>query len=236
MDRTGSPASRPSSELTIGVPNSTYRLETLSFVMLTQCKFLSARSQCTSLIFAISFDFGGNNTDGSTGEPYIRLVAKTDPIKAKQQVQTIRSATMANMPPEIDPATLITYLTGSSSPSSSDSSDNVAAAEADGSGTAAVPTPTGNHKAFSADINASGVNITIDESLFKKYGLIAIALLGLNCVIGIVLIVLGVLACMRRGSSRKSASGRSAPVYVPVKTSGDHVHDDYAGYQKPYSQ
>ncbi|KAF5325311.1 hypothetical protein D9619_009569 [Psilocybe cf. subviscida] len=185
------------------------------------------------------FDFGDSNPDGSTGEPYVRLLAQTDPLKAKQQVITIRSATMANMPPEIDPATLIGYLTGSSAapstPSSTtpDSPDSIAVAESGGSDSAAVPAPTGDHKAFSADINANGVNIAIDESTLKKYGLIAIALLGLNSIIGIVLIVLGVLGCVRRGSPKKSASGRNAPVYVPVKT---HGHDEYGGYQKPYSQ
>lgn len=189
-----------------------------------------------SVDFGISFDFGDANPDGSVGQPYVRLLPQTDPVKAKQQVRTIRGATMANMPPEIDPATLIDYLTGSNSAPSGTTDPPAAAAEADSSGTVALPTPTESHNAFTADTNSDGVNITIDKSEFRKYGLIAISLLGLNCIIGLVLVVLGVLGCIRRGSSKKSASGRSAPLYVPVKTSGDHASDDYPAYQKPYSQ
>jgi saccharopepsin len=42
----------------------------------------------------------------------MKLFAKTDPVKAASQVATIRGKTMAGMPPEIAPSTLIKLING----------------------------------------------------------------------------------------------------------------------------
>ena len=68
--------------------------------------------------------------------------------------------------------------------------------------------------------------------MVKKYAPIVLGLLGANVFIGLVLVVLGVLGCVRRGAKgAASASPLRAPHYVQValKDEGD------TDYHKPYA-
>ena len=56
-----------------------------------------------------SFDFGDPNGT-ATGLPYMQLLAQTDPANATAQVASIRKRTMADLPPEIEPAKLVELL------------------------------------------------------------------------------------------------------------------------------
>jgi saccharopepsin len=184
------------------------------------------------------FDFGDYLRDGSTSDPYMQLLSTLDPATAISQVATIRGQTMANLPPELDPATFVGLLisngtgtdptSAAASPnptSSSDASEGLSSVDSD-----STKTKSGVDLAIGDD-----QTVTIDGSLVKKYGLIIICLLGANVLIGVVLIVFGVLACVRRGSSRKNATRASAPVYVPVKSmEQDERYSDLP--QKRYSE
>ncbi|KAF8963536.1 aspartic peptidase domain-containing protein [Flammula alnicola] len=192
------------------------------------------------------FDFGDTLANGSTGDPYMQLLSKIDPAKAIAQVASIRGQTMASLPPELDPATLVALLTGLSpdptttngivSPSATDSStlpDSTSAAgdSSDSSSKGSGPSNAGNNL-LSANDNGG---ITVDESTVKHYGLIIVCLLSANVLLSLVLIVLGIMACVRRGSSRKNATRAGAPHYVPVKNAVDPQDEAYSGgYQKTY--
>jgi saccharopepsin len=187
------------------------------------------------------FDFG----DNSTGSPYIQILSKTDPAKAIAQVASIRGKTMSTLPPEIDPTTLVGFLKagGGTIPTGSDITPTA-------TDVMNVPTSTGvdGDESRPADLKSKskGTNFvsgsdaaysfTVDNETVKKYGLIVICLLGANVLIGLILLVLGVLGCIRRGSSRKAATRTVDPHYIPVK-SLDH-DEAYAApsYQKQYSQ
>ncbi|KAJ2914583.1 hypothetical protein MD484_g5829, partial [Candolleomyces efflorescens] len=55
------------------------------------------------------FDFGDANGTAA-GQPYMQLLAQTDPAEAIAQVTLIRNRIMANLPPEIEPAKLLEML------------------------------------------------------------------------------------------------------------------------------
>jgi hypothetical protein len=154
---------------------------------------------------------------------------------------------MSTLPPEIDPTTLVGLLKsggGSTSPTPT-GSDIIPTA----TGVIDVPTSTGvtGDETRPTDLKSKSkgtsfvsgsdpaYSFTIDNETVKKYGLIVICLLGANVLIGLILLVFGVLGCIRRGSSRRAATRAVAPHYVPVK-SLDH-DEGYAApsYQKQYS-
>jgi saccharopepsin len=69
------------------------------------------------------------------------------------------------------------------------------------------------------------------ESTVEKYAPAVIGLLAANLLVGLVLIVLAVLGCVRRGS--RGAPNSSAPSYVPVKLK-EEDHTD-TSYHMPYA-
>ncbi|PPQ86178.1 hypothetical protein CVT25_006921 [Psilocybe cyanescens] len=183
------------------------------------------------------FDFGDALSDGPTSDPYMQLLSQVDPAQAITEVATIRARTMANLPPEMDPTALVALLKtygsttdstqtdGIVSPTGTSSADIPGASTTDTGLSATNEGSTKHDTDLAVDTNHS---ITLDESTFRKYGLIVICLLGANLFIGLVLTMLGVLACMRRGASRKNLTRTaSTPAYVPVKS--DETYSD-----KPY--
>ncbi|KAJ3505258.1 hypothetical protein NLJ89_g7513 [Agrocybe chaxingu] len=93
---------------------------------------------------------------------------------------------------------------------------------------------THSSRVSSPSVGEDGVGVAVDGETFKKYALAAILLLAANVVIGLVLIVLAVLGCMRRGAaSRKSSVRVVAPQYTPVKLE----EEGYSGhYQQGYKR
>ncbi|KAJ2928437.1 hypothetical protein H1R20_g8657, partial [Candolleomyces eurysporus] len=55
------------------------------------------------------YDFGDSNGTAA-GQPYMQLLAQTEAADAMAQVASIRSRTMAGLPPEIEPARLLELL------------------------------------------------------------------------------------------------------------------------------
>ncbi|CAA7263719.1 unnamed protein product [Cyclocybe aegerita] len=179
------------------------------------------------------FDFGDPLPDGSTGEPYMQLLSLVDPTEAVSEVATIRGKTLATLPPEIDPATLVRILTGTDAPSPSGTSGAPPIEPTDGSSPESKAKEKPILGVSSPSVGEEGVGLAVDGETFKKYALAAILLLAANIVIGLVLIVFAVLGCMRRGSaaSRKSSVRAVAPQYAPVKLE----EEGYSGhYQQGY--
>ncbi|KAF8148451.1 aspartic peptidase domain-containing protein [Crassisporium funariophilum] len=182
------------------------------------------------------YDFGDNLPDGTIGEPYMQLLSQIDPVKAVEQVTSIRGKTLASLPPLIDPATLVGLLGGTSSgtPATPPPVSTALPSLTD----APIPNPTSTDSADSAEGGVSKVKsaiatnlsavgnyvVSFDESSLKGFGYVLIGLLGANFLIGVILIVLGIIAC-KRGSavgSRKSVSlagtgSQAQGQYVPLK-------------------
>jgi len=146
----------------------------------------------------------------------MQLLSRLDAPKAVSQVDAIRVKTMASLPPEIAPATLVQLLGGSSlSP-----------------GTNGDPA-TGSNKPNVHAASNSGDSLLDGDigEIVKKYGLIAIILLALNVVVGLVLLVLAVLNCMRRGSRRRQViPGTASTDYTAVGLDDEIYSTNHKGY------
>ncbi|RXW21445.1 hypothetical protein EST38_g4402 [Candolleomyces aberdarensis] len=139
------------------------------------------------------FDFG--DSDGTAaGQPYMQLLAKTDPAKATAQVAPIRSRTMAELPPEIEPAKLVELMS------------------------AEDPTIRPNAPLSAASFSTQELSSAQESrSTVDKYGPVIVGLIAVNAVIGVVLLALSVLNLMqRRGLAGRPT--RSTLHYVPVKS------------------
>ncbi|KAJ2925291.1 hypothetical protein H1R20_g11803, partial [Candolleomyces eurysporus] len=148
----------------------------------------------TIVEFTFGFDFG--DSDGTAaGQPYIQFLAKTDPAKATAQVALIRSRTMADLPPEIEPAKLVEMLS------------------------AEDPTVRpGNAPLSAASFSTQELpSAQESRSSVDKYGPVIIGLMAVNAVIGVILLALSVLNLIQRRGLARGAT-RSALLYVPVKS------------------
>ena len=162
----------------------------------------------------------------------MQLLSTIDTKKAVSQVDTIRRRTMADLPPELPPAEVVRLLKPS-----------VTSTGFTGPASAAAPS---EHRKGSIKAAISG-SASEDNSLYttygigaedlKKYGLIALCLLGTNVLIGLILLVVFVFNWVRRGSAfggrgcRARVMGVSTP-YVPVKPQEDG--SDSASYPTRY--
>jgi len=121
---------------------------------------------------------------------------------------------MASLPPELPPATLVRLLEGSS-PSSGDVTGSKPAVHA----------ASNNEDSLLNDGNIG--------EIVKKYGLIAIILLAMNVVVGLVLLVLAVLNCMRKGSRRHQViTGTASTHYTAVGLDDDIYSTNRKGYSE----
>jgi len=145
---------------------------------------------------------------------------------------------MLTLPPEIDPATLVDILKAGSSPThptptTTDIVGMPTSTSIDANETPPDDLKSGGKKLVSESNPA--LSFTVDGEMVKKYGLAVICLLGANVLIGLILLVLGVLGCIRRGSSRKAAARDAAPTYAPVKSVDYDEAYVAPSYQKQYS-
>lgn len=76
------------------------------------------------------YDFGDNLPNGKFTEPYMQLLAQTEPTKAAAQVASIRGKSMETMLPEMEPAALYSKLLEEGSVSLAASSGDSSAVEA----------------------------------------------------------------------------------------------------------
>ncbi|KIM38854.1 hypothetical protein M413DRAFT_447551 [Hebeloma cylindrosporum] len=188
-------------------------------------------------VYAV-FDFGDTPSGGSTQEPFMQLLSQIDSAKAVAQVASIRGKTMSTLPPEMDPATLVGILMagGGDNPTPT-ATDVIGAPTSTGvNGNETRPGDLTSKKGTNLVSGSDGAfSYTIDDETVKKYGLIVICLLGANLLIGLILLVFGVLGCIRRGSSRAASTRTVAPHYVPVKSLDHDEAYTAPSYQKQYS-
>jgi saccharopepsin len=72
------------------------------------------------------------------------------------------------------------------------------------------------------------------QSAVEKYAPAVIALLAANLLVGLVLVALAVLGCVRRGGKGAPKSSLAPSSYVAVR-SKEEDHVDFAPYHMPYS-
>jgi len=162
----------------------------------------------------------------------MQLLSIIDTKKAVSQVATIRQRTTAELPPELPPAEVVRLLKPS-----------VTSTDLTGPASAASEHRKGSIKA------AISGSATEDNSLYtmygigaedlKKYGLIALCLLGTNLLVCLVLLVIVVFNWVRRGSARLGGGRGGRPrfvgvptLYAPVKSQEDG--SDSAAYPTRY--
>ena len=138
------------------------------------------------------FDYGDYHPgdENITGQaPFVQLLPTTNPATMWQEFNQTRTAQLADMPPPITPTDLATAVnaTSSAAPSDNNLSASGAVAEDD------------------ASSGSSG------DSWGKKYGTIALALLGANLLVGILVFAIVLTLCVR-GVKGRDRAGRYAPV------------------------
>ncbi|KAJ7118392.1 aspartic peptidase domain-containing protein [Mycena epipterygia] len=131
------------------------------------------------------FNFGSAIAKSPDGGSSMQLLSQTDPNTAKADVINVRMAALAAGPPEGVPPSFAPVTTVDPPP--------VVAAAALGS---------------------SDVDSDSDGAQIRKYAPIVIGLLSANLLVVLVLAVIGVALCVKRGG--KSSSGVGGPKYVPV--------------------
>ena len=163
----------------------------------------------------------------------MQLLSTVDTNKAVSQVATIRQRTTAELPPEVPPAEV---------PKSQPSMTSI------DSFTGPATTSASEHRKGSIKAAAVSGSASEGNSLYgigaedlKKYGLIALCLLGANLLIGLVLLVIFVFNWVRRGSAfgggkggRARFLGVSSPYYAPVKSQELDGSDSASYYPTRY--
>ena len=136
----------------------------------------------------------------------MQLLSETNYSTAALEAISAREKTLAGMSPELKPSDLLKIMTKSAGNTNTN---------ATGTGSAIDFSPS-SAEWFSSDV--------------KKYALIIIGLLGANVVIGLVLLVFGVVGCVKRSGRVGKRSG-SKPHYIPVPDKmGEGGQATYTGY------
>ena len=144
------------------------------------------------------FDYGD---DGS--QPFVQLLSTTDLNEALPDFNKSRGATLAALPPTIAPIDLVNIA-------NNQSTDGSAAAPTRLSG-AAEASPTSSSSTSGGDASAQLY------SLVDKYGPVVLGLLAGNLLVGILLLIVALAACVR-GRVRSGATTRNiGPSYAPVR-------------------
>ena len=182
-----------------------------SFGTPTQCKFRPSNFNLSPSRkqHPLRYDFGDYDVQAKlTGTPYMQLLSETKYSVAAPEAVSSRAKTLAGMAPELAPSDLLRLIRNSK----------------------------GN-----THTNVTGTGSTIDHSLssltaewsaddMKKYAFIVIGLLAANVVIGLVLLVFGVVGCVKRNARVGGRSG-SKPHYIPVPDKvGDVGQPTYTSY------
>ncbi|TFK88605.1 acid protease [Polyporus arcularius HHB13444] len=165
-----------------------------------------------------SFDYGDYNpTNHTTGTPFVQMVSTVDPHSAVDEFREGRAEQLAQLPPTIDPsvfvkAPLSPSITGQANATSTDSV---------GSG--------GARGALSEDNEDSD---PYNGALGKKWGVVVLALLGANLLVGILIFAVTLTMCVRgvKGKGRDLGSR-----YTPVRFKDVADNDPEGGSLARYS-
>ncbi|KAF8057031.1 aspartic peptidase domain-containing protein [Lyophyllum atratum] len=171
-------------------------------------------------VYAV-YDFGDPSgmANGTANVPYMQFLTQVDSAKAAKEHVALRTKAIAENGPELPPKEILALLDDGAST------------------TSGAPKPTGSVKA--------GVNLAPNDGSnpdIARYAPAVIGLLAANLLVGMVLLILGVVGCVRRGTPREGrAREMKAPHYVPVKFRDEDggvagYRDGEGTYDTPYSK
>ena len=140
--------------------------------------------------------------NGTNGLPFVQMVSTVDPHSAMDEFRAERRAYLAQAPPTVDPEVFVNSALGPSflallnatSPTPDASSDEPGAVSG----------------ALSSEDDET---LWRGSGLSKQWGVAALALLGANLFVGLILLGVTLTMCVR-GMKGRSASG---PRYTPVR-------------------
>ncbi len=135
------------------------------------------------------------------------MLSTTNASTMWSEFQTERAATLAQLPPTVEPSVIIQY---------------------EGGGPSSTGTPDGDALAkLSGAVSTDGTSSASDgESWLSKYGTVVLGLLGANLLVGVVLLAVSLTMCVR-GVKGRSAGSRYAPVRFK-----ENVDDFERGHMK----
>ena len=178
----------------------------------------------------LSFNYGDYHpTNHTTGEPFVQLLSVVDVHSATDEFYEDLAVILAPLAPtmqpadfvkaQIDPAFLATL--GLAVPSSSSNSTN-------------SPTEAAVGAAFTGDDDSGSSTSTSWTGLSRKWGIVALALLGANLLVGLILLSVVSTMCVRgmKGRAMRAIGARYEP--VRLKEAADHG-DAEAGAFNRYS-
>ncbi|KAM5530347.1 hypothetical protein V8D89_015988 [Ganoderma adspersum] len=162
-----------------------------------------------------SFDYGdwhptnGTTLGDSDDGPFVQMTSTTDSTTMWDEFRTARAASLARLPLPLDPASIVRYDGGSSSPppdsstlpaSSSTDGDSDARAELSGAAASTGEAPSSNK----------------DDSCGSEYGTAVLALLAANLLVGVGLLVVALAVWVRGRRGSFLADTAVAPCSIPV--------------------
>ncbi|RPD73742.1 acid protease [Lentinus tigrinus ALCF2SS1-7] len=164
-----------------------------------------------------SFDYGDYNpTNHTNGTPFVQMVSTVYPHSAMDEFKEGRAELLSALPPTIDPsvfvkAPLSPSVTGQGNATSTDSVDS------------------GAVRGALAEDGDTGFSST---GGLGKYGVVALALLGTNLLVGVLIFAVTLTMCVRgvKGKSRELGSR-----YTPVRFKETVDNDPESGSLARYS-
>ena len=163
----------------------------------------------------LRFDYGdwnpANNTDGT---PFVQMISTTDSTTMWADFYTNRTATLAQLPLPLDPASIIYYASRSgSTPDNSTATTTTSPTTTSSSSTGATQAPATLAANLSGAVSTDGTSsASTNGSWGDKYGNVVLGLLAANLAIGVALLVAVLTMCGRRRKERNGPSLRYAPV------------------------
>lgn len=149
------------------------------------------------------FNYGDMASLGNNS--FVQLLPTTDQAAAWAEFAVVRGQSLASMPPAPHPTVVSQLLTDTYGPVDSGTDDDSGSLA-----TGALGSPSGA-------VGSSDNSTDKLDSWVEKYGPVIIGLLAGNVVVGILLCIIALAACMRgvvRGGAKTRNIGSS---YVPVK-------------------
>ncbi|TFY78578.1 hypothetical protein EWM64_g5432 [Hericium alpestre] len=157
-----------------------------------------------------SFDYGEMDNSGNmVGDPFVQLLSTTDRDTVIGEFQKYRAETLKNFPPQVSMEELRQIFLDEGGDDDNENDDSVAA-----------------QGALAASDSASDTSTLVDR--LNTYGPIVVGLLAGNWLVCVILLLIGLATCVRRG-------GRTRKEYATVPTGFREVADGHEHASTKYS-
>lgn len=176
------------------------------------------------------FDFGDGDSSGNSS--FMQMLPTTSPSEAYADFVASRAKTLASLPQEIDPNTLVGILEGGDGSSSTNSTGSNSKVNPN----TKKPSTTNSDFGAMGAVEESTPTASSDStdkltSLVEKYGPVIIGLLAGNLLIGAILCVIGVMTCLRAVVKSGAKSRSINPSYAPVRFKEAEALEDREVYR-----